>query len=136
MDTVTRLGVIRRLQTVSAGQLAAPWGDDAKISRMSWDQAKEYLIPEGIDYQVHAIQSEPENIRKMFDSFNGVFEEAEGDGITRIRDYHVLWNNCTTVTRDALRAWGHEYQRGYLPSDRARRRARQTGSRHAQPRRR
>ena len=88
------------------GAGGGPWGDDAKISRMSWDQAKEYLIPEGIDYQVHAIQSEPENIRKMFDSFNGVFEAAEGDGITRTRDYHVLWNNCTTLTRDALRAGG------------------------------
>lgn len=82
------------------------WGDDAKISRMSWDQAKEYLIPAGIDYQVHAVQSSPENIRKMFDSMNGVFEAAEGDGITRTRDYHAVWNNCTTLTRDALRAGG------------------------------
>ncbi len=90
------------------------WGDDAKISRMSWDEAKEYLIPEGIDYQVHSVTSEPENIRAMFDSMNGVFEAAEGDGITRTRDYNVFNNNCTTLTRDALRAGGMDIDSGII----------------------
>lgn len=84
------------------------WGDDAKLSRMSWEEAKAYLIPAGVDYQVHSIHAPPEGVRAMFDHANEAFEAASptDNPLTRERGYHAVFKNCTTLTRDALRAGG------------------------------